>query len=102
MTSNAAIGFGVTAEIFTTIDYNLTQSWATALCEAGYDGIRYWARHEVARTAACVALFDLGGEPGDDAGHLVHKTENLIECAQLWENLRDQTGVEVVDIPGSL
>lgn len=102
MTSNAAIGFGVTAEISTTIDYDLTQNWATALHAAGYNGIRYWARHEVGRTAACVALFDFGGAPRDDAPYLVRNTTPLSECGQLWEHLRQQTGIEVADIPDSL
>lgn len=76
MTSNAAIEFGITAEISTTIDYALTQQWASALHAAGYDGIRYWARHEVARSAACVALFAAGGQ-WPSAQYVVHATHSL-------------------------
>ncbi|MFC0454680.1 RES family NAD+ phosphorylase [Rhodococcus jostii] len=40
LTSNTAAQFGVTAEIFTTGNYQLTQMWASALRAAGFDGIR--------------------------------------------------------------
>jgi RES domain len=37
---------GLTAEIHATTGYCLTQSWASALRDAGYTGIRYKARHD--------------------------------------------------------
>ncbi|MDJ0362328.1 RES family NAD+ phosphorylase [Rhodococcus sp. H29-C3] len=61
LTSNAAAQFGVTAEIFTTGNYQLTQLWASALRGAGFSGIRYWARHDLAHTHACLAVFDTAG-----------------------------------------
>lgn len=48
---------GLTAEIHSTSDYNLTQGWALALQEAGYDGIRYKARHDPRGQLVSVALF---------------------------------------------
>jgi hypothetical protein len=48
---------GLTAEIHSTTDYNLTQGWALALQEAGYDGIRYKARHDPRGQLASIALF---------------------------------------------
>jgi hypothetical protein len=48
---------GLTAEIHSTSDYNLTQSWALALHEAGYDGIRYKARHDPHGQLVSIALF---------------------------------------------
>ena len=57
LTSNLAVEYGVTSEIFTTTDYGMTQLWASAFHHAGFGGIRYWARHDLAHTAACVALF---------------------------------------------
>lgn len=48
---------GLTAEIHTTTDYALTQSWALALRDAGYAGIRYKARHDPRGQLASIALF---------------------------------------------
>jgi RES domain-containing protein len=47
----------LTAEIHTTTDYALTQSWALALQDAGYAGIRYKARHDPRGQLVSVALF---------------------------------------------
>lgn len=44
-------------------DYNLTQSWALALQEAGYDGIRYKARHDPRGQLVSIALFGSGKPP---------------------------------------
>jgi RES domain len=48
---------GLTAEIHSTTDYNLTQGWALALQEAGYAGIRYKARHDPRSQLISIALF---------------------------------------------
>lgn len=51
---------GLTAEIHSTSDYNLTQGWALAFQEAGYDGIRYKARHDPRGALVSIALFGSG------------------------------------------
>lgn len=48
---------GLTAEVHTTTDYALTQSWALALRDAGYAGIRYKARHDPRGQLTSIALF---------------------------------------------
>ncbi|HEY5942408.1 MAG TPA: RES family NAD+ phosphorylase [Solirubrobacterales bacterium] len=48
---------GLTAEIHSTTDYNLTQGWALAFQEAGYAGIRYKARHDPRGQLVSIALF---------------------------------------------
>lgn len=48
---------GLTAEIHSTSNYDLTQAWALALQEAGYDGIRYKARHDPRGQLVSIALF---------------------------------------------
>lgn len=48
---------GLTAEIHSTTDYNLTQGWALSLQDAGYDGIRYKARHDPRGQLISIALF---------------------------------------------
>lgn len=54
---------GLTAEIHSTSDYNLTQGWALALQEAGYGGIRYKARHDPRGRLVSIALFGSGKPP---------------------------------------
>jgi hypothetical protein len=48
---------GLTAEIHSTTDYNVTQGWALAFQDAGYAGIRYKARHDPRSQLVCIALF---------------------------------------------
>ncbi|QBJ98709.1 RES domain-containing protein [Rhodococcus sp. ABRD24] len=105
MTSNAAIQFGMTSEISTTIDYPLTQQWALALRDAGYDGIRYWARHEMAHADACFALFAPGGDqtsaPTAPTDFTVLGSAALSDRPDLWDALQRVAGIEVLDIPAS-
>lgn len=54
---------GLTAEIHTTIDYGLTQSWASALRDAGHAGIRYKARHDPRGELVSIALFGSDNPP---------------------------------------
>lgn len=54
---------GLTAEIHTTTDYALTQSWALALRNAGYAGMRYKARHDPRGQLTSIALFGSSKPP---------------------------------------
>lgn len=58
LTDPTVIGLvGLTAEIHSTTDYNLTQGWALAFREAGYAGIHYKARHDPRSQLISIALF---------------------------------------------
>lgn len=106
LTSNAATQFGVTAEIFTTGNYQLTQLWAAALRSAGFSGIRYWARHDLAHTHACLALFDTAGAhtptDGEPSSYAVTATDTLSERPDLIDALQCDTGITVLPVPQSL
>lgn len=85
------------------VDY---QQWAQALRAAGFDGIRYWARHEMTHVDVCFALFAQGVDqtstlaiPSD---FTVLGTDALPDRHDLWESLREKAGIEVLDIPGSI
>lgn len=64
-TSPRARSFGCTGEIHTTIDYRITQAWAGGFARAGFDGVRYFVRHDPSFAVAGIAIFgDSGVPPG--------------------------------------
>jgi RES domain len=99
LTSNRAVQYGVTAEIFTTVDYALAQLWASAFNKAGFDGIRYWARHDLAHTAACLALFGASGAPKKSTGFDAAFTDHLPDRTDLLGELEEETGITVLPVP---
>jgi hypothetical protein len=101
ITSNRAVGFGVSAEIFTTLDYGVCQLWAAALRRAGFGGIRYWARHDLEHTAACVAVFGAAGAPGEGVRDPLQSpvTEHLSARPDLIAAFESATGVTVLPVP---
>lgn len=80
---------GLTAEIHSTSDYNLTQGWALALQEAGYDGIRYKARHDPRGELVSIALFGSAKPPRSAAKtttipvDLIHEASTTFAIAVL-------------------
>lgn len=61
-TSARALAFGVTAEIHASPDRTLTQAWAAAFDRAGFDGVRFFVRHDPAQRRVGIALFGPAGE----------------------------------------
>jgi hypothetical protein len=80
---------GLTAEIHSTTDYDLTQSWALSLHEAGYRGIRYKARHDPRGQLSSIALFGSGKPPRSAARtttipvDLIHEASSTFAIAVL-------------------
>lgn len=101
MTSNLAVGFGATPEMSTTLDYGVTQLWATALRRAGFDGIRYWARHDLEHTAACLALFAEAGAPREGGREPLESpvTEHLAARPDLVAAFQAVAGIAVLPVP---
>jgi len=93
LTSRRASGFGITAEIGTLVPYDLPQAWAARLHAAGCHGLAYWLRHDPARTEG-IALF---GPEGVDEGW--PEGEEVEILPQLLDRLRDECGLEVVEVP---
>ncbi|HEV2754793.1 MAG TPA: RES family NAD+ phosphorylase [Actinomycetota bacterium] len=60
-TSRKALSFGISAEIHSSTDFAKTQNWAADFLEAGFDGIRYFARHDPQQDLISYALFGVGG-----------------------------------------
>ena len=75
---------------------------------AGFGGIRYRARHDLAHTHACFALFDAAGARPTDgtttaaAVYSVIATSTLTDRADLIQQLQQDTGITVLPIPHSL
>jgi hypothetical protein len=88
-----------TSEIFATTDYGLTQLWASAFRLAGFGGIRYWARHDLAHIAACLALFGPADVSKSLAGFEVIDTDHLPDCQDLLDQFERETGVTVLAVP---
>lgn len=61
-TSSRARRFGVTGEIHSTPDYRVTRGWAEALCDAGFDGVRYFCGQDPSQREVGVAMFGVAGE----------------------------------------
>lgn len=99
LTSNLAVQYGVTSEIFTTTDYGLTQLWASAFRQAGFGGIRYWARHDLAHTAACLAWFGPADPSKSLAGFGVDATDHLPDRSDLLDQLERETGITILAVP---
>ena len=63
VTSRRALSFGVTASLGANEQYEKSQAFAVQALEAGFDGVRYFARHDPAQKLFGVALFGRAGEP---------------------------------------
>lgn len=80
---------GLTAQIHTTTDYGLTQTWASALQDAGYAGIRYKARHDPRGELVSIALFGSDKPPRSAAKtttipvDLIHETSTTFAITVL-------------------
>lgn len=92
-TAPAARRFGVTAAIHSTPDYALTQRWAAAFRQGGFDGIVYLLSHDPSARVKGVALFG----PDRAKPLLIHSDgpikEELILAAQ------ETFGIVVVPAP---
>lgn len=75
---------GLTAEIHSTSDYNLTQGWALAFQEAGYAGIRYKARHDPRGQLTSVALFGSKKPPRSAAKTTVIPVDLIHEASSTF------------------
>jgi hypothetical protein len=94
-TVRAARGHGVTAELATVTPYDGPQAWAAAFAAAGFDGIRYRARHDPGGGRA-LALFGAAGERTR-----WRRGRSSPIGPDVLERLRTEAGVVVAPIPDS-
>jgi hypothetical protein len=97
LAAEAATGYGLNAEIHTTLDYRTPNAWARALRRAGARGLRYLLRADNALEHAGVALFGRAGRHRRaPAGMRTAVAPLDVEAAV---TLLEERGVRVVPIP---
>lgn len=84
----------VTAEIHTIVPYELPQLWAHAWDAVGFEGVRYFVRHDPSRDGFDVALFGAAGERRS----WKRGREQVIDST-VQQDLLDRCGVRVVPRP---
>jgi hypothetical protein len=62
VTSRRALEFGITASIGANEDYTESQRFAAQALTAGYDGVRYFVRHDPAQRIYGIAVFGPAGQ----------------------------------------
>jgi hypothetical protein len=92
-TARNARAYGITGAIHSTPDYRLTNAWAAAFAEAGFDGVRYLVSHDPAQRLVGYALFGpagAGGPPEWPDGEVHRLDDDLLRRA------REELGILVV------
>lgn len=92
-----ALAYGVTAALGAGGDYDRSQEFASAALNAGFDGVRWWVRHDPAQTLVGVALFGPAGEVEDSEGWPVPDAAELSD--RLLVQARRKFGYRVVPRP---
>ena len=87
-----AARFGVTRELesLTPGNYVLSRAWASALCDAGFEGVRYGARF----TPGPANAWALFGSAGDRERPLP-----VIDCTLSGRDACHRTGIRVLPVP---
>ncbi len=97
LTSPRATGWGINAEIHTTVDYARPRAWAARLRAWGAKGLRYAVRSDPAVAGRAVALFGGAGLHARAPAGL-HTEEGPLDVA-VARRLLAARGVRVVPIP---
>jgi len=94
-TARRAASF-LTGEIHTMTPYTTPQRWAAAFHEAGFEGIRFFVRHDPSRTAQGYALFGKHGERTSWPRGVARKIG-----PNLCQRLEAASGIKVLARPGT-
>ena len=94
LTSAASRGFGVTAAIHASSDYELSQRWAAALHGQGFGGVVYRLSHDPSGESVGVALFG----PRDQVVSGLVVVDDQPIGDELIEQVRSRFGVLVLPV----
>lgn len=97
ITSRRALRFDVTAEVGAGGDYDASQQLASDLVAAGFDGVRWWVRHDPAQRLVGVALFGPAGAPAPTVS--LPEAVSYALDSQLLEEARRKFGYRVLPRP---
>ena len=97
--SRWALGFGVTAEVGAggEYEYDSSQELASGLAAAGYEGIRWWVRHDPAQRLVGIALFGSAGVASTGGG--LPPADSCEIDRGLLDEARRKVGYRVVPRP---
>jgi len=90
-TAPQARRFGMTGEIHTVAARDITQAWAQAFSRDGFDGMRYFARHDPSMKRKSIAIFGAAGEVNWPVVHDRRIDKRLIQRA------KEVFGIKVLD-----
>jgi hypothetical protein len=96
LTSRRALHFGVTASLGANEDYGGSQAFALRALEAGFGGIRYFARHDPSQQLYGIALFGEAEAGAAPAG--AHTVSGPIP-EELVAEARSRFGYRIVPRP---
>jgi hypothetical protein len=93
-----ALRHGITAQVGADGDYRVAQRFASDAAESGFDGVRWWVRHDPAQRLAGIGLFGAAGAPAPSSrrwpkGETTQLEQSLIDLAQ------DEFGYRVLPRP---
>jgi hypothetical protein len=100
LTAERATGWGLNAEIHTSLDYARPRAWAARLRAAGAAGLRYAARSDPALRGRAVALFGAAGHHARAPAGMHTEVSTL--DADRARTLLEARGVLVVPIPADV
>lgn len=96
LTARQAAGLGITLEIHSHADYQLTRAWAQRLSEAGAEGLLHCARHDPSGGRG-VALFGTAGERSTWTSGVARRLDRAELAERLWAECR----IRLVERPRS-
>lgn len=97
--SRRALRYGVTAELGADGNYIASHAFATAAAATGFDGVRWWLRHDPAQKLVGLALFGPAGAPGDADRERWPVGETYELGEQLLMSARRRFGYRVLPLP---
>jgi hypothetical protein len=98
LTDSTVIGaFGIGGDVSVGAEYSLPQAWSAAFRSAGFEGIRYTARHDPTFCERSLALF---GPPGEQPAILQPRKDTTPEPIgdDFLQHIQDRFAITVVPL----
>ena len=97
LTAEQIVGdFGIFGDLSASEDYHLSQEWGSALWQAGFNGVFYYASHDPAFRQRSIALFGPPGVHPDLLRYLKDDGQPEPISSSLLSEMRRSFGIEVI------